>query len=285
MNGPARFECRDVTGEVVAVTLPVKRAVSLVPAITETVFALGAGEALVGRTRYCIKPVPDVRAIETVGGTKDPNVARIIALAPDIVLANREENVKRDVDALRTAGVTVHVAEPQTPDDALRSIALYASLFDCVEKGLRIVVRGEAVLEQLRRELAQAAAADALRLKPRGKPRVVCFIWRNPWMAVGRDTFIGSMIETLGGVNVFADAKERYFEIPLADAAAASPDIILLPSEPYHFKPDDVEELRAAFPQMPASRNNAIRLCDGEDLSWAGARTPDALLRLRPLFV
>lgn len=273
----------DASGAALTLHPPYTTAISLVPSITETVFGIGAGSALVGRTRYCVHPAPDVREVENIGGTKDPKLGRIIELAPGIVLANREENREQDIKTLRDAGVVVHVGEPKTPDEALEAVALYGVLFDKIEESARIVLKGELALDMLSRERTEREHLDAMRLKPRGKPRVACYIWREPWMAVGRATYIGAMIETLGGEHIFKDAPERYFTCPPEELARHKPDIVLLPSEPFHFKPEHVEELRGLAPQMPASINKGIKLCDGEDLSWFGARTPDALMRLAPL--
>lgn len=282
-DAPEPLEVIDVTGTRLHIQPPVRRVVSLVPSITETFFALGAGERLVGRTRYCIHPAPEVMAVEAVGGTKDPKTSRIVSLAPDIVLANREENRREDIDVLRAAGIAVHVCEPLTPSDALSLVALYATMLDRIENGVTIILRGEATLHELGEALRTRDAADALRLKPKGRPRVACFIWRDPWMAAGSRTYINGVIETLGGVNVYADLPERYPKTTLAELTSHAPDIVLLPGEPYPFAERHVEEVRAAAPLTPASRSGGITLCNGEDLCWFGSRTPDALARLRPL--
>ncbi len=264
---------------------PLQRVVSLVPSNTETIFALGAQERLVARTRYCIHPDPEVRNVEKVGGTKDPDLERIIELAPDLVLANQEENRKQDILALREAGIKVHVDEPQTPDDALRMVAFYGRLFGLNEQAFQIVLTGEKVLHQLEQDLQEQEAANALRLRPKPKPRVLVLIWREPWMAAGSQTYIGSMIETLGGVHLLKEASERYPTLQPQDFETLAPSHILLPSEPYTFTVEHIQELKKLCPQIPAASEDGIRLCNGEDLMWFGARTPQALFRLRSLFL
>lgn len=272
------LELTDVTGVDLRIVTPVRRIVSLVPSITETVFALGGAAALVGRTRYCIHPKGDVDAIERVGGTKDPRLDRIIALRPDIVLANREENLREHIDALRAAGIVVHVGEPRTPDDALRMVAMIGSMLEQIEAAARVVLAGEAVLHQLEEYRAEREAADALRLKPIGARKLAALIWRDPWMVAGGDTYVSGMLEALGFANAFGDAV-RYPEVTVADLVERSPDIILLPSEPYAFGIKDADELRLLIAER-GGRVSRIQHCEGEDLMWFGARTPAALGRL-----
>jgi len=286
------LEVIDASGTGMSIPTPVVRAVSLVPSITETLFALEAGDCLVGRTRYCIHPDPDVRAIERIGGTKDPDVARIVALAPDLVLANREENLAPHIAELRAAGIPVHVSEPRTPDDALALVAFLGMAFERIEEAAAIVYQGELVLHELGEAASERAAIDGLRLIPRGKLRATALVWREPWMVAGGDTYIGGVLEALGFANAFGK-RDRYPRVSVEELVAARPDVVLLPSEPYEFDEDDAAELAGlmgevrgtggvagahAGPAMPAPR---LVLCSGEDLMWFGSRTPEALRRLR----
>lgn len=272
----------DASDNPVRVVPPIKRVVSLVPSISESVIALGCPERLIGRTRYCIHPAPLIFKTEEVGGTKDPEIERIIELAPDIVLANKEENRAPDIKTLRDAGLTVHVCEPRTPNDALRYVAWLGSILDVIEEAAHVVLRGEQVLHLLDQEREEALAADLLRMSPRGPVRAAALIWRDPWMVAGGDTYISGMLETLGAQNAFGE-RERYARISLEELGEADPDIILLPSEPFEFEDEHVEELKRALPHARATRQGGIRLCNGEDLMWFGTRTPDALMRLKPV--
>ncbi|MCK6439230.1 MAG: helical backbone metal receptor [Planctomycetes bacterium] len=265
---PDTLVTRDITGAEVSLRLPLRTIVSLVPSITETIFSLGAGERLVGRTRYCIEPKDRVQGIERVGGTKDPAIGRILELKPDIVLANREENRREDIETLRAGGLQVYVTEPQSPAEAMADVEIYGRMLEKTAEAAVFVSRTHRLLNELKSQRQVRA------------PRVVCLIWREPWMAVGRDTYIGGMIRALGGVNVFENATERYFEISADGLREANPDILLLPSEPYHFRERHVAELREMLVGLLCA-HGGIRLCNGEDLSWFGARTPDALERLR----
>ncbi len=275
----------DVTGSSVTVAAPPRRVVSLVPSVTETVFALGAGSLLAGRTRYCVLPDPEVRAIEKVGGTKDPDVARIIALKPDLVLANREENRKADIERLRAAGVNVYVDEPTTVEQGLASVSLLGRLLNHENEADHFVRVGAKELAELGQRLRELEQENELRLKPRPhwRPRAVAFIWKDPWMVAGARTYIGDMLETLGGTHIFKDTAERYFAVNPLELSRLAPDILLFPDEPYNFTEPDLAYWREQFPHVPAVAANRLRLCSGQDLAWYGSRIPSALKRLQPV--
>ena len=235
------------------------RVVSLCPSLTELAFALGRGPDLVGRTRFCTRPEGAVDAIETVGGTKNPRLERIVELAPDLVLLNEEENRREDALALAAAGVPCHVSFPR---DVAATAAMVRSIGDALG-------RAEAADPIARDIEARAARVNAA---ARGRPEVryAYLIWRNPWMAAGRDTFIGAMLALPGGRNVLAHRAERYPTVIPAELAAADPDAVLLSSEPFPFGPRHVDELAVATGIDP----RRLRLVDGELLSWHGPRTP-----------
>lgn len=225
------------------------RVVSLVPSLTESVLAWGVVPVAV--TRFCEHP-----ELPAVGGTKDPDVGAIVALRPDVVLVNTEENRREDVDALVAAGVAVHVTQVERVDDVVPMLDALAA---------RLGADGDVV--------APVAAALPPPVGPDGPPRLTAFvpIWRRPWMTMNASTFGSSMLEHLGVANVFAGAPERYPETTLAAAAALRPDVVLAPSEPYPFAERHVAELEAVAP---------VVLLDGQDLFWWGVRTPAALGRL-----
>jgi ABC-type Fe3+-hydroxamate transport system substrate-binding protein len=236
----------DDTGREVDLPDEVTRVVSIVPSLTETV-AVTAPGLLAGATDWCTHPadldVPRVR------GTKNPDVDRIVALRPDVVLANAEENRLPDLDALRSAGVPVWVTDIRTLDGAFGS--LQRMLAAC---GLdRPAWLGE----------AEEAWSDAAGLSPRR--RAVVPVWRRPWMAVGSDTFTGDVLARLGVDNVLGDVQDRYPRIVLG--ALPEVDLVVLPDEPYRFTADDGPE---AFPGVAAA------LVSGRHLTWYGPSLVEA---------
>jgi ABC-type Fe3+-hydroxamate transport system substrate-binding protein len=235
------------------------RIVSLCPSLTELVFDLGRGSDLVGITRWCVHPAGAVGAVEKVGGTKDPDVARIVALAPDLVLMNDEENRVEDADALRAAGLALHTGMPRTPGETAAMVRSIAAALGREPAGERIAADIEARSARVR---AAAASAPAVRF--------AYLIWRKPFMAVNADTFAHALLAQAGGVNVFFAAPERYPTIAPAELAAADPDVVLLCTEPFPFEPKHADELAEAT-GLPRER---FRIADGEYLSWHGSRTP-----------
>ncbi|MCL9759601.1 helical backbone metal receptor [Frankia sp. AiPa1] len=213
---------RDDLGLTVAVPTRVGRVVSLVPSLTESV-AVSAPGLLVGATDWCSHP-PGLH-VTRVRGTKNPDVAAVVELAPDVVLANAEENRAPDLDALRAAGLAVWVTAPTTVDAALGSL----------DRMLRLACRlpRPGWLDEARAAWSQPAPAGPRR-------RALIPIWRRPWMAVGRDTFAGDVLRRLGVDNVLADSPQRY---PRFDPATVAPhDLVVLPDEPYAFSPADGPE-------------------------------------------
>ncbi len=233
---------RDDLGHPVPGPRPVRRVVSLVPSLTESV-AVTRPAALAGATDWCTHPagldVPRVR------GTKNPDLAGIRALRPDLVLANQEENRRLDVERLRAAGVPVWVTDVRTLDQALDSL-----------RRLFTDALGWPVPDWL------GAARLVWQQSPAGPPRAAAIpIWRDPWMVIGSDTFAGDLAARLGLANVYRDHEARYPKVELAGLIARRPEIIVLPDEPYPFSPDDGPE---AF---PAQR---VALVDGRSLTWYG---------------
>ena len=224
----------------VPVPRPVRRVVSLVPSLTEAV-AASARELLVGATDWCTHPADlDVRRVR---GTKNPDVRAVVDLAPDLVLANQEENRLLDLDALRAAGVPVYVTDVRTRDGAFASLTRMQAACGLNPPGW----------------LHAAEAAWRALPEPAARRRAVVPIWRRPWMAVGRDTFTGAVLARLGVDNVLADAEERY---PRIDPTDLPPhDLVVLPDEPYRFTAEDGPE---AFPDVPAV------LVSGRLLTWYG---------------
>ena len=241
---------RDDTGAIVAVPARVSRVVSLVPSLTETV-AVTAPGLLAGATDWCTHPagldVPRVR------GTKNPDLAAVIALRPDLVLANEEENRAADLAALRAAGLPVWVTVIRTLDEALTSLRRLLTVA-CQVPAPRWLDAAERVW--------QAFPPDGP-----GRHRAVIPIWRRPWMVLGRDTFAGDILARLGVANLYAGHAERYPKAALADLLAARPDLVVLPDEPYRFTAGDGPE---SFPGVPAA------LVSGRHLTWYGPSLAEA---------
>jgi len=232
----------------------VRRVVSLVPSATESLRALGVDP--IACTRFCEQP-----DLPAVGGTKNPDVAAIVALAPDVVVMNDEENRVEDAEALVAAGLRVHSMSPRSVADVGPAMV---ALGETVEVGVPAwFAEGEwdACLAE------QAVAPE--------RARAAVLVWRRPWMTVNADTYGSSLLDAIGIDNVFAGDEDRYPEVTMEAISARLPDMVLLPSEPYVFKDRHVDEVAAALPGVRA------RLVDGRDLFWWGIRTPDALSRLR----
>ncbi|MCK6447598.1 MAG: helical backbone metal receptor [Planctomycetes bacterium] len=238
------------------------RIVSLCPSLTELVFALGRGAELVGVTEWCVHPKPAVDAVERVGGTKNPRVARIVELRPDVVLMNDEENRLEDAQALAAAGVRVLSSLPRTVEDTAEMVRQIAAALDAREPG-----------EAIARDIERRAARVRERNRDAKRVRFAYLIWRKPWMSVSSDTFASRMLELAGGENVFGARATRYPEITPNELAAARPDVVLLCTEPFPFKDVHADEL-ARESGLPRER---IQSADGEYLSWHGSRTPDGI--------
>lgn len=239
--------------------MPPRRIVSLVPSITELVARLGAADRLVGRTRFCTEPPEVAATVPALGGTKNPALDRIIALAPDLVIANREENRREDVEALEAAGLDVLVTDPNSVDDAVSMI---------LGLGRRLGAEGHA------RSLADEVAAALAEERPSAGLPVYVGVWHNPLMGLGSRTFGHSLVEVCGGANVLA-SESRYPELSMERLAELRPRLILLPDEPFPFDTGHAALYRRVAP---------VRLLDGKLLWWYGPRMPAAIRELRAIF-
>lgn len=271
----------------------ISRVVSLVPSDTETLFALGLGDRVVGRTRYCIEPSEKVDEIPLVGGTKDVDIDAVMALSPDLVLANQEENSRANLEALAEAGATVFVSFPKRFNDAIAHVARLARLI------------GDDRDKALAQELLRAGYKCLEREPVADKISVFVPIWRDPLMTFSAHTYSHDILNLAGADNVFADRERKYplkadlgLRSPLsADQVALrdkrypriteeeviqrAPDLVLLPDEPYEFGEAD-KEYFASLP-IPAARNGGIHFVCGKDLFWPGSRSIEALPRLTAL--
>ncbi|MFM9708956.1 helical backbone metal receptor [Streptomyces galilaeus] len=225
------------------------RAVSLVPSLTEAV-AVSLPGVLVGATDWCTHPAG--LDVARAGGTKNSATDRITALAPDLVIANEEENREPDLAALRDAGIEVLVTEVRDVPGAFRELA-------------RVL---QACGSRSRPRWLDEAEEAWSALKPPDRRRTaVVPVWRRPWMVLGRDTFAGDVLSRLGVDHLYAAHEDRYPRIALDELRAAAPDLVVLPDEPYRFTASDGPE---AFPGLPCA------LVSGRHLTWYGPSLAEA---------
>jgi ABC-type Fe3+-hydroxamate transport system substrate-binding protein len=243
------------------------RVVSLCPSITETLVAIGGLPSLAGVTRYCTRPKGLLWGVPRIGGTKTPDVARILDLKPDVVFANAEENRREDVEALRAAGVEVDVTLPRRVAEVPPAIRKWGERLGAPQEA-------DALAARIEERLAEIAAEP-----PRAPFRYAYWIWKDPWMTVSDDTYVADLIGLAGGVNVFGAEPPRYPTAAPADAIARGADVHVFPSEPYPFSE---ERHGAAIARAfgPAARRVFV---DGDDFCWHGARTLDGIRAVRGL--
>ena len=241
------------------------RIVSLVPSITELLFALGLAENVVGRTGFCIHPGDAVRAVPKVGGTKDVKIDALRALAPTHVIVNIDENERSVVEAIECDGIQIIVTHPNAPDDNIALYRLLGGIFNARQKA-------EELAAELRSELGRCRA-QAWRPE-----RVLYLIWRAPWMTVASDTYIARTLACVGwNVTTSAGGRSgatRYPVVADLHAAARDVDRVLLSSEPFVFRTAHAVELQKEL-AIP------VDLIDGEMTSWYGNRAIAGLSYLR----
>ncbi|MFN7118362.1 MAG: ABC transporter substrate-binding protein [Saprospiraceae bacterium] len=241
---------------------PPRRIVSLVPSQTELLYALGLREEVVGITKFCVHPAEWFRTKKRVGGTKQLHLEQIAALQPDLIIGNKEENERVQIEALAEK-FPVWMSDIQTLDDALQMILHIGELVNKTDAA---------------RQLTNAIQQNFSTLpKPEPPLRAVYFIWQNPYMIAGNATFIHEMLQRAGFDNAFKHLS-RYPEITLDELVAANPEVILLSSEPYPFK----DQHFAMFQQVcPLA---VVQLVDGELFSWYGSRLLHSAAYFRRLY-
>jgi ABC-type Fe3+-hydroxamate transport system substrate-binding protein len=262
----------DATGVELPAGAPRRRIVSLIPSTTELLCALGLADRLVGITVYCRQPEDVTRTKTRVGGEKDPDLDGIRALAPDLVIANVEENLAAHVDTLRGWGIPVWVAYPRTVDGALSMIRDIGAVTGARDAATALAAELDATLARVRTSM-------------RGRPPVPVFyaIWREPYMTIGADTYVHDVLRVCGAANVYADAPDRYPAVTLEDVAARRPAVIVLPDEPFRFRAAHRRDFEP-YADVPAVRDGRILLVDGKPFTWHGPRLADALRTLPRLF-
>lgn len=278
---------------------PPQRVVSLVPSMTESMFDLGFGNAVVGVTDYCIHPAESLAEMPRVGGPKTPNIDAILDLRPDLILANWEENQRNTVEALEANGMPVWVTFPKSVNEAIEVLWTLTGLFHSREAAVRIQTL------ELTLEWASSAASEKTPI------RYFCPIWYSQdqdeipwWMTFNRHTYAHDLLEILGGENLFADRQRRYplqadlgiieAEDPgerdtryprliIDEVRLANPEIILLPDEPFPFEDDHNTLLCASLADIEAVKNNRIHRLDGTLITWHGTRLARALREIPSL--
>ncbi|MGH2603479.1 MAG: helical backbone metal receptor, partial [Dehalococcoidia bacterium] len=259
-------------GRPLPVEAPPRAIVSLVPSLTEALFAMGAEQTVIGRTTYCVEPAGVVARVPAVGGTKNPDVAQIIALQPDLVIASAEENVREHVEALIDAGLRVYVSLPATVRRALAELA-----------DLAVLVRRQAEAAPWLAEAATLVETLTTRRVGRSGVPYFCPIWRRPYMVAAPDTYMSDLLRLCGGANIYAEGPARYYSVELTDVARHRPEMVLLPSEPYPFAAKHLPEIQA-FAGMPAVRDGHVHLIDGQWITWYGPRIAPSLRAVAALF-
>lgn len=250
----------DALGVRHAPTASPARIVSLVPSITELLFALGLGGQIVGRTHYCIHPQPMVTPLPSVGGTKKIRYARLRALQPTHVIVNVDENPRELAERLMADGLQVIVTHPLAPEDNIPLYRLIGGIFNrAAEAEMRV-----AEFEQALTELQRAAWP---------RRRVLYLIWCEPWMGVSRDTYISRTLALVGWQTLPAESEARYPILAMDRSLLDAADLILFSSEPYRFQPADLQ----AFARDYACPLEKLRLIDGEMTSWYGSRAIQGL--------
>ena len=260
----------DARGTAIGLSHPPRRIISLVPSTTESVHALGAGDHLVGVTRYCVLP-PEARAkTSLVGGTKNPRIDVIRGLKPDLILANKEENREQDVRELETMA-PVYVAFPRDITSALEELRKLGDLLRCDDTARKLVEGLDRARTNLRRQSRTQAPF-----------RFLYLIWQKPYMAAGTTTFIEALIREAGGRNVIDPEAGRYPQLTVAEIEELRPDVVLFSSEPFPFEAKHATEFLSATSD-PSSLKGRTLLVDGQLLSWHGARLREGIPYLTDL--
>ncbi len=233
------------------------RIVSTVPSQTELLYDLGLGDNVVGITAYCVHPENWLKEKAVIGGTKDLQLEKIRSLEPDLIIGNKEENIKEQIEAL-SEDIPVWLSDIITLEDALDMITSVGEICDKREKAAELT----STIKDLRQKL---------KAKIKAPKSAAYFIWKDPYMLTGDATFINAMMQEAGLLNVVQNHKDRYPALTLKELAELKPEVVLLSSEPYAFTTGDLNEIAPYFP------DSKLRIIDGELFSWYGSRMIKAL--------
>jgi ABC-type Fe3+-hydroxamate transport system substrate-binding protein len=242
----------DDLGRKVQIPLKPQRIISVVPSQTELLYHLGLEEEVIGITKFCIHPAHWFSSKTRVGGTKNLHLEKIKSLQPDLIIANKEENVQEQIEAMAQL-FPVWVSDVNNLEDALNMIATLGAITGKEEKATSLKTHIE-------------KAFDNISIPPVDrKPKTIYLIWKDPYMTVGGDTFINNMLQWAGFDNLFSHLS-RYPQTSIQEIQSLNCEVLLLSSEPYPFKQKHLEELKALLP------GTSIWLADGEMFSWYGSR-------------
>ena len=250
----------DQIGEEVEISTLPKRIISVVPSQTELLKDLGLEEEVIGITKFCIHPKEWFRNKTRIGGTKSLNIEKIKGLKPDLILANKEENNKEEIEVLKQF-FPIWISDVKTIEDAFQMILQIGEIVGQQDKAVGLVSKLKSDFDSINFSKFRKAAY---------------LIWNKPTMVAGGDTFINSMMNLAGFENVFVK-ENRYPEKSIQELLDASPEILLLSSEPFPFKEKHILEFQASLP------NTQIKLVDGEIFSWYGSRMLRAVTYFRKL--
>jgi ABC-type Fe3+-hydroxamate transport system substrate-binding protein len=248
----------DQLGNIINISFPPKRIISLVPSQTELLFDLGLDAEIIGLTKFCIHPANKTKSTEQVGGTKKLDLEKIIALQPDLIIGNKEENERSDIEALQQL-FPVWMSDILTLDDAQHTIKEIGALVDREPEAAYLNHLISAGFNDLQ-TLAAEKNLDR---------RVLYLIWRKPYMAAGQQTYINDIMARIGLRNVVT--AERYPVLTIDEISKLDADLIFLSSEPYPFKEKHSEEFLSLYP------NAEVLIVDGEMFSWYGSRLVKAV--------
>lgn len=279
---------------------PPRRVISLVPSLTESLFDLGFGGSLVGISDYCTHPRDEVKTLPRLGGPKNPQIEEIIALKPDLILLNQEENSRQAVEAFLEAGMPVWITFPRSIRTALDTLWTLVGIFQSPTAAARV--------ETIERSVKWTELA----FENENPTRYFCPIWKGQaaenlqwWMTFNQDTYAADVLRVAGGVNVFAGrmrrypleadlgqveeqdpgtADTRYPRVTLDEIRHAQPDLVLLPDEPFTFTEKDKDELLQLLFDTPAGRQGRIYPVKGSLITWHGTRLAHAMAELPSIF-
>ncbi|HFA52125.1 MAG TPA: cobalamin-binding protein [Bacteroidetes bacterium] len=243
----------DQMGRQISIPFPPKRIISLVPSQTEFLFDLGLKEEVVGITKFCVHPREMWKSKPRIGGTKQLHFDKIAALKPGLIIGNKEENDRSQIEKLQ-ARYPVWMSDINTKEDALQMMEMLGKVTDRQAEANLLISKINAAFAKL-----------GVLVSKNKRPKAAYFIWRKPYMAAAKDTYIDAMMAAAGFQNVFSD-KIRYPEVSLAEVARRRPDVVLLSSEPYPFSEKHFDEIKKHC------RGAVIFLADGEMFSWYGSR-------------
>lgn len=258
---------KDCLGDEITIPKNIERIVSLVPSISELIYDLNIEDKLVGVTKFCVHPKYFQIEKTVVGGVQEFDVDKIKSLNPDIVFASKDENFEDEIDELRKF-VPVYVTDVKNVEEAKLMINSFGVILNRRNEASKILMKIDMQLQDL------ARVTDGLLYRSAGY-----FVWNEPWVAAGKDTFIDSMLKLIKVDNVFSNLKERYPMITGANIHLGNPDIIMLPSEPFKFEDEHAIEISAH------THDAATFFVDGQMFSWYGSRLVKSLDYLKLLAI